>query len=172
MQDTLVIDSAGRPIGTVNWQRAVKLYFEDLVDVIKEDESGKVIRSQYFEMPIPRVIRIRDYVAKQTVKERISPNKHNIAIRDNFACQYCGANLDEDEDQTLDHVIPVCKGGKDAWDNLVLCCRECNTFKGSKDLSEVGYTLSKIPTKPEVSEFRLTKIRPEWEDWLAVTWMR
>lgn len=172
MNDCLVIDSAGRPIGTVNWQRSVKLYFEDLADIIVEDQSGKVLRSKNFEMLVPRVIRLKDYIAKSMVKERISPNRHNVAIRDNFACQYCGANLDEDEDQTLDHVIPVSKGGKDTWDNLVLCCRECNTFKGSRSMEDVGFKLSKIPTKPEISGFRLTKVRKEWEDYLLVNWMR
>ena len=43
-------------------------------------------------------------------------------------CYYCGqkvgyANL------TMDHVIPLARGGRSTRDNLVPCCKECNTKK-------------------------------------------
>ena len=43
-------------------------------------------------------------------------------------CYYCGrkvgyANL------TMDHVIPLARGGRSTKDNLVPCCKECNTKK-------------------------------------------
>lgn len=38
---------------------------------------------------------------------------------------------------TIDHVIPISKGGPHSWDNVKLCCAECNLKKGSKPLSEV-----------------------------------
>ena len=43
-------------------------------------------------------------------------------------CYYCGqkvgyANL------TMDHVIPLARGGRSTRDNLVPCCKECNTRK-------------------------------------------
>ena len=31
---------------------------------------------------------------------------------------------------TLDHVIPLSKGGTNAEDNLITCCRSCNSKKG------------------------------------------
>ena len=43
-------------------------------------------------------------------------------------CWYCGqkvgyANL------TMDHVIPLARGGRSTKDNLVPCCKDCNTKK-------------------------------------------
>ncbi len=45
-------------------------------------------------------------------------------------CWYCGekvgyANL------TMDHVIPLARGGRSTKDNLVPCCHECNSKKKS-----------------------------------------
>ncbi len=37
----------------------------------------------------------------------------------------------------LDHVIPKCRGGSNALTNLVLCCPQCNSRKGTKLLSEL-----------------------------------
>ena len=52
-------------------------------------------------------------------------------------CWYCGqkvgyANL------TMDHVIPLARGGRSTKDNLVPCCKECNTKK--KSLLPVEWT--------------------------------
>lgn len=46
-----------------------------------------------------------------------------------FRCFYCYIHL-KFEEATIDHVIPVCKGGnKSAWRNTVVCCKECNALK-------------------------------------------
>ncbi len=37
----------------------------------------------------------------------------------------------------LDHVIPECKGGSGAPDNIVLACRTCNRSKGHRDAPKV-----------------------------------
>lgn len=44
-------------------------------------------------------------------------------------CVYCGALAD-----TIDHIIPRSKGGKDITDNIVPCCKSCNSTKHDKDL--------------------------------------
>jgi 5-methylcytosine-specific restriction endonuclease McrA len=44
-------------------------------------------------------------------------------------CVYCGAPL-EIESATLDHVLPLCKGGAHAPGNLVSACGGCNRLKG------------------------------------------
>lgn len=37
---------------------------------------------------------------------------------------------------TIDHVIPVCKGGTDDDSNLVPCCKQCNMRKATRTLAE------------------------------------
>ena len=169
MNDCLVLDSSSRPIGVVSWERAVKLYWEEEADVVTEDAAGRVLRSPSIEMGMPRVIRLRNYIAK-SVKKNIAPSRYNIAIRDNFRCQYCGEVLDSVKNQTLDHVIPSSRGGKNTWENLVLACIPCNRFKGDKTPDEAGMELLKVPVKPSTTDFPI-KVRPEWVPWVGTAWM-
>lgn len=48
--------------------------------------------------------------------------------RDGYNCQYpeCGSQ----EDLTIDHVVPLSKGGSDVPSNLRLLCRKHNSVKG------------------------------------------
>lgn len=48
------------------------------------------------------------------------------------SCVYCGGK----EDLTLDHVVPLNKGGAHAEDNLVVACRKCNGGKCDKTLED------------------------------------
>jgi 5-methylcytosine-specific restriction endonuclease McrA len=43
-------------------------------------------------------------------------------------CHYCGKIVGAGE-LTLDHVIPVARGGKSTRSNCVPCCKECNNQK-------------------------------------------
>ena len=43
-------------------------------------------------------------------------------------CYYCHKKF-KPEDLTLDHVIPVARGGRSTRGNCVPCCRECNASK-------------------------------------------
>jgi 5-methylcytosine-specific restriction endonuclease McrA len=45
-----------------------------------------------------------------------------------YECVYCGAN----EKLSVDHVIPISKGGTDEMENLVVACIKCNSKKNSK----------------------------------------
>lgn len=51
--------------------------------------------------------------------------------RDGRICRYCGAYAD-----TVDHVVPVSKGGDESMSNMVACCRSCNYSKQDKSLEE------------------------------------
>lgn len=50
-------------------------------------------------------------------------------------CVYCGKKLSK-HTATIDHLIPLSRGGNDFKWNLVWCCKRCNHSKGSKLLSE------------------------------------
>lgn len=47
-------------------------------------------------------------------------------------CGYCGILMTGKglHQETVDHVIPLSRGGSNAPDNLVLACRSCNARKG------------------------------------------
>jgi predicted RNA-binding Zn-ribbon protein involved in translation (DUF1610 family) len=51
----------------------------------------------------------------------------------NYTCVYCnkrGGKL------SLEHILPVSRGGSDDFDNLAVACRKCNPTKGKKTLLE------------------------------------
>lgn len=43
-------------------------------------------------------------------------------------CHYCGKSIIPN-DLTMDHVIPLSKGGKSTKGNVVPCCKDCNNKK-------------------------------------------
>ena len=45
-------------------------------------------------------------------------------------CWYCGCQVGF-KNLTMDHVIPLARGGRSTRDNLVPSCKECNTRKKS-----------------------------------------
>lgn len=57
----------------------------------------------------------------QKIMEKLK-NKYN------FSCVHCGSK----NNLTVDHIIPVSKGGSDNESNLQLMCRSCNSKKGNK----------------------------------------
>lgn len=65
-------------------------------------------------------------------------------------CWYCHKTMHPVLDFTTDHVIPVSKGGTNDIDNLVPCCRTCNSVKGAKAVSEFK---SRGDTEPQTIRF-------------------
>ncbi len=43
-------------------------------------------------------------------------------------CYYCGIEIPPRE-LTMDHVVPIIRGGKSAKNNLVPACKDCNSKK-------------------------------------------
>lgn len=48
--------------------------------------------------------------------------------RDGFYCKQCYSS----ENISIDHIIPVIKGGRNLLSNLQLLCRSCNSKKGTR----------------------------------------
>lgn len=59
-----------------------------------------------------------------------------LVRRDGSRCHYCGRQLTQNKSAeyvatgcSIDHVIPISRGGSSDIDNLVLACRQCNGRK-------------------------------------------
>jgi 5-methylcytosine-specific restriction endonuclease McrA len=50
-------------------------------------------------------------------------------------CLYCGITVFDDE-ITVDHVIPITRGGSNWPDNLAVACQSCNSSKNNKLIPE------------------------------------
>ncbi|PSC70708.1 HNH endonuclease [Micractinium conductrix] len=109
-----------------------------------EDASVRTVQLEYFLPAVLRVRRSRPYKRH----DRVALNRHNVLLRDGFACQYCGSG----RDLTLDHVVPQSRGGPNSWENLVACCSPCNSKKGDKSLSQLRWKLRQHPKEPSPHE--------------------
>jgi 5-methylcytosine-specific restriction endonuclease McrA len=57
-----------------------------------------------------------------------------VLKRDNYICFYCGRKA-----TTVDHLLPVSRGGSDEEENLVAACAAHNGAKGDLTPAEFGY---------------------------------
>jgi 5-methylcytosine-specific restriction endonuclease McrA len=58
-----------------------------------------------------------------------------ILERYHYCCAYCGTNAAH---LTIDHVIPVSRGGQHTKENIVPACQSCNSAKHDHTLEEWG----------------------------------
>ena len=93
------------------------------------------------------------------------PTKTNIWNRDGWTCCYTGQKLTKDN-ISVDHIVPVSRGGENTWTNLVTAEREVNRKKADKSLEESGLKLLRKPTTPK-GGMVFPILKPEWTKFIA-----
>jgi|TARA_R100000455_G_C6265877_1_gene121141 5-methylcytosine-specific restriction endonuclease McrA len=111
------------PLSLWSWQDALKSVFLERVNIVSEYD--RVIRSPSFEMRLPSVICLKQYVRQS---KQPAFTRFNLFLRDGFRCQYCGSA----EELTFDHVLPRRLGGRTNWENITTACAPCNMKKGGR----------------------------------------
>ncbi|MGQ0658722.1 MAG: HNH endonuclease [Chromatiales bacterium] len=87
------------------------------------------------------------------VRRGIPPlNNKELFLRDGNLCMYCGDEF-HDSQLTRDHVVPLSRGGRDCWSNVVAACKGCNAHKGNQMAEEAGIGLLAVPYVPNWAEF-------------------
>ncbi len=61
-------------------------------------------------------------------------------------CHYCGKKFDP-KDLTMDHIVPVSRGGRSTKGNIVACCKQCNQNKSC--LTPAEQILNSLPPLDE-----------------------
>jgi len=64
-----------------------------------------------------------------------------------YTCCYCG----KEEKLTQDHFIPLYNGGEYTKDNILPCCKSCNSRKNNKDFFE-WYPIQEFYSKKRVKK--------------------
>lgn len=57
----------------------------------------------------------------------------------NYRCIYCGKDIRNN--YSIDHIIPLSKGGTNEIENIDLVCKSCNTRKGTRSKEEFSLLL-------------------------------
>jgi 5-methylcytosine-specific restriction endonuclease McrA len=131
------------PLSLWSWQDSVKSVFLDKVTTVSNYD--RVIRSPSFNMKLPSVIALKNFIKPQP-----NPNftRFNVFLRDKFLCQYCASS----NELTFDHLLPRSRGGQTNWDNVVTACSSCNVQKGGRLLVHSGMTLNQKPYQPSTED--------------------
>jgi 5-methylcytosine-specific restriction endonuclease McrA len=131
--------------GTPEWIRR-------LVEVGLWETDGQGYRDVfYFTMgnPTAETVRARRAMAaRRQALTRDPALREAVRTRDRDRCRYCGVTVRWSDRKgakggTYDHVDPA---GPNTFDNLVVCCRGCNSAKRDRTPSEAGMTLRPVPS--------------------------
>ncbi len=80
------------------------------------------------------------------VRHRTAPRQKVVLFNvQNGVCHYCGRVIPEDQ-WSIDHRIPICRGGANHLSNKVGCCQKCNSDKSN--LTETEFlAVRNLPTQ-------------------------
>ncbi len=145
--------------------------FDDWKDFSQNAPDEEFVRTISFKVRVPHVILLLLY--DRLPAREVKFTRKNIYERDGNRCQYCGKKFDT-KDLNLDHVVPLARGGKTTWDNVVCSCLSCNTRKGGRLLSEVGMKFIRRPRKPRWQRFILVRfsshMHESWKHFLDLAY--
>jgi 5-methylcytosine-specific restriction endonuclease McrA len=160
----LVLNAGYEPLAVVSFKRALILVLNQKATVLS-GSSDKIVHSASAEHALPSVILLSRYV--RIAGSRMIPvSRRGVLRRDGSRCAYCSKSAN-----TIDHVQPKSRGGKDTWENLVACCLKCNNAKGDKTLVELGWQLRINPKMPTGAVWTLRgaeNLEPEWDQFLTL----
>lgn len=113
----------------------------------KGKATAKIIRQRFYQTEKGKALARECVKRRRAVKEKVHTasftEQERIVRFDLFdgCCAYCGATA-----TTIDHVIPLSKGGAHVLGNFLPSCKPCNTSKFNKDM-ETWYKASPNYTK-------------------------
>ncbi|MEX2353968.1 MAG: HNH endonuclease [Gammaproteobacteria bacterium] len=155
----LRLDIAGMPVTWIPWQDAVNLYCRDMVAWTAGNHEftfhGGISRMSGIRsrVDVNSIIAVKQSSGHKRVLRAIPPlTNRELFLRDAHLCMYCGNEYSE-HSLTRDHVIPISRGGRDRWSNVVTACRQCNTRKGNRTPEQAKMPILAVPYVPNWAEF-------------------
>ncbi|GAA1877576.1 HNH endonuclease [Lapillicoccus jejuensis] len=138
MSQVLILNASYEPLGGVSVRHAIGMLVRE-VAVVEEAVEGQM----FGPYPRPRVVRLLRYVAAKWLHRPAGWSKRAVLTRDRHRCAYCAGRA-----TTVDHVVPMSRGGGSTWLNTVASCSPCNNRKGDRLLPETSLRLAWQPWVP------------------------
>jgi HNH endonuclease len=145
MTGVIVLNTDNTALHTVSVQHAIRMLIRE-VAIVEEAHEDRT----FGPFPWPRVLRLVRYV-KTAFQYARSPawSKRGVLRRDAHRCAYCDGRA-----ETVDHLLPQSRGGRNSWLNTVAACMRCNHLKANRTPGEAGMLLAKPPRIPSWREAR------------------
>lgn len=144
---TLILNLDFQPLSVVSAHRGLVLSLKNKnMSVLEYYELTYSSECDIFNIP---AVMLYNAFVKPPVRRIVS--KKYVLARDNMICQYCSAKLNN-LTSSVDHVVPISyfnsKPKANTWENLVACCKNCNTKKRNRRPHEAGMKLISTPKQP------------------------
>jgi hypothetical protein len=172
----LKLDVQGTPDKWIDYEQAITYHAKGLVAWQLGDENHTRFRGgenritgQISQISSAPIIAVRGEGAGKRANRVPTLTNPELFARDRHTCAYCGRTFSEHR-LTRDHIIPVSRGGKDIWTNVVTACDYDNHKKDDHLLQEIGMELLYVPYTPNRAESLILKgrkILPVQAEYLA-----
>ena len=168
----LSLDAYGRVLDWINWQDATCLYARDAVAWTLGDPCLRVhggtsrMTGEQSLIELHPIVASRGHARAQALSP--TPTLTNTALfaRDAQLCLYCGHEYSRPS-LTRDHVLPLSKGGRDTWENVVTACFHCNSRKSNRTPQQANMPLLAVPYRPSWIEHLILSNRNILADQMA-----
>ena len=168
----LSLDAHGRVLDWINWQDATCLYARDAVAWTLGEPCLRVhggtsrMTGEQSIIELHPIVASRGHARAQALSP--TPTLTNTALfaRDAQLCLYCGHEFSRPS-LTRDHVLPLSKGGRDTWENVVTACFHCNSRKSNRTPQQANMPLLAVPYRPSWIEHLILSNRNILADQMA-----
>jgi hypothetical protein len=113
---------------------------DGFIRVVGDTEHGGTLYSVSLPSEVPQVSELMSETTPPHPVENyyLDPKlREELFERDEWTCRYC-AEAVTPETVTLDHVVPVSRGGTNERENLVTACLMCNSIKSGRTYKEAA----------------------------------
>ena len=168
----LALDAHGRALEWISWQEATCLYVRDAVAWTLGDPCLAVhggtcrLTGEQSVISLHPIVAARGHARARAMDPTPALTNAALFARDGHLCLYCGNEFHRPH-LTRDHVMPVSKGGRDVWENVVAACFHCNSRKGNRTPQQAGMPLLAIPYRPSWVEHLILSNRNILADQMA-----
>jgi len=162
-QRALLLDKNYVALSIVTLRKAIKLMVNGKAEPVCDVKKIMQIKHSNGYFVVPSVLRLLTVVPWKAHMGHARFSRKNVMIRDNHECQYCGKKVSKNA--TIDHVVPVSRGGKSEYTNCVASCHDCNNLKSNKTPAEVGLRLKRRPKNPSFLTANRTFLDNPPDEW-------
>lgn len=168
----LRLSQGGQAVSWIHWQDAILYYAKDQVAWTLGEQTLRFyggfnrVSNERSYMDIRPIIAVQGDQGRALFGTVPTLCNRELFRRDRHTCMYC-LNTLGDRHLTRDHVIPLSRGGRNVWTNVVTACRACNQRKADQLLSETTMRLHAVPYTPNHAEWLILRNRHILADQMA-----